>query len=67
MLEPIRVLTVEKDDGDGLITTFTDGTTAGYVAEELLELRPQREQTDVARRTNDIIPLASFFLHGAPS
>jgi hypothetical protein len=46
MREPIRILTVEKDDGDGLITTFSDGTTAGYVAEELLELRPKRELTE---------------------
>ena len=28
MLEPIQILTVEKDDGDGMITTFSDGTTA---------------------------------------
>jgi len=47
MREPIEILTVEKDDGDGLITTFSDGTTAGYVAEELLELRPKRELTEV--------------------
>jgi hypothetical protein len=46
MPEAIQILTVEKDDGDGLITTFSDGTTAGYVAEELLELRPKRELTD---------------------
>jgi hypothetical protein len=46
MTERIRILTVEKDDGDGLITTFSDGTTAGYVAEELLELRPMRELTE---------------------
>jgi hypothetical protein len=46
MPEPIQILTVEKDDGDGLITTFSDGTTAGYVAEELLELRPKRELTE---------------------
>lgn len=47
MPDPIRIMTVEKDDGDGLITTFSDGTTAGYVAEELLELRPKRELTTV--------------------
>ena len=45
MPEAIQILTVEKDDGDGLITTFSDRTTAGYVAEELLELRPKRELT----------------------
>jgi hypothetical protein len=46
MAEPIQILTVQKDDGDGMITTFSDGTTAGYVAEELLELRPKRELTE---------------------
>jgi hypothetical protein len=46
MPDSIQILTVEKDDGDGLIATFTDGTTAGFVAEELLKLRPERELTD---------------------
>jgi hypothetical protein len=45
MAEPIGVLTVERDGEDGLLVTFSDGTTAGYVAEELLELRPFREPT----------------------
>jgi hypothetical protein len=40
---PIRILTVELEGGDGLLVTFSDGTTAGYVTEELLELRPFRE------------------------
>ena len=54
MTEQIELLTVEKDDGDGLITTFSDGTTAGYVAEELLGLRPQRELTeDSEEKGND--------------
>jgi hypothetical protein len=34
---------VERDGEDGLLVTFSDGTTAGYVTEELLELRPFRE------------------------
>jgi hypothetical protein len=38
-----RILQVEKDSDDGLIVTFSDGTTAGYVIEELLMLRPLRE------------------------
>ena len=37
------ILKVEKDSHDGLIVTFSDGTTAGYVVEELLGLRPHRE------------------------
>ncbi|MGA3047887.1 MAG: hypothetical protein ABSD67_14750 [Terracidiphilus sp.] len=29
-----------------MIVTFSDGTIAGYVVEELLELRPQREHIE---------------------
>jgi hypothetical protein len=46
MPKPIRILTVERDGEDGLIVTFSDGTTAGYVAEELLKLGPKREPTE---------------------
>jgi hypothetical protein len=54
MSEAVEILTVEKDDGDGFIATFSDGTTAGYVAEELLGLRPQRELTeDSQEKGND--------------
>ena len=38
-----HILAIEKDGNDGLIVTFSDGTTAGYIAEELLSLRPYRE------------------------
>jgi len=51
MAEPIRILNVEREDEDGLIVTFSDGTTAGYVTEELLELRPFREPS-VSKRSN---------------
>jgi hypothetical protein len=44
MFEPIRILAVERDGDDGLIVTFSDGTTDAYVVEELLELRPFRER-----------------------
>ncbi len=44
MRNSIQILTVGPDD-DGLVITFSDGTTAGYVVEELLELRPHREPT----------------------
>jgi len=37
----IHILSVERDD-DGIVITFSDGTTAGYLVEELLELRPHR-------------------------
>lgn len=49
MAELIRILTVEREDEDGVIVTFSDGTTAGYVTEELLELRPFREYTELKR------------------
>src|ERR1035441_8509287 len=41
-----QILKVEKDGEDGLIVTFSDGTTAGYVVEELLGLRPFRERVE---------------------
>jgi hypothetical protein len=49
----INISSVEKDGDDGLIVTFSDGTTAGYVVEELLELRPVRL---AARKSNDPNP-----------
>jgi hypothetical protein len=39
----IQLLAVELDGNDGLVVTFSDGTTGAYVVEELLELRPNRE------------------------
>jgi len=39
------MLTAELESDDGLIVTLSDGTIAGYVPEELLELRPVRELT----------------------
>jgi hypothetical protein len=50
MAEGIRILTTEPDGDDGLIVTFSDGTTGAYVVEELLALRPVRERS----RTQDI-------------
>ena len=41
-----QILKVKKDGEDGLIVTFSDGTTAGYVVEELLGLRPFRERVE---------------------
>jgi len=43
MTEDIKILKVEKDGEDGLIVTFSDGSIGGYVVEELLLLRPNRE------------------------
>lgn len=47
MVATIRILTTELDGDDGLIATFSDGTTGAYVLEELLELRPIRERTKI--------------------
>ena len=44
MKDEVQMLAVELDGKDGLVVTFSDGTTGGYVIEELLELRPVRER-----------------------
>ena len=44
MPDKTRILKVEMDSHDGLLVTFSDGTIAGYVVEELLALRPGRER-----------------------
>jgi len=46
----VRILKVEIDGGDGLIVTFSDGTSDGVTVEELLELRPYREPVKEAER-----------------
>jgi len=49
MSAEIHVLAVELDGNDGLIVTFSDGTTGGYVVEELLQLRPIRERVKIKK------------------
>ena len=49
MKAEIQMLTVELDGKDGLVVTFSDGTTGGYVIEELLELRPVRERVRIKK------------------
>jgi hypothetical protein len=39
----MRIQNAELERDDGLMVTFSDGTTAGYVVEELLDLKPHRE------------------------
>jgi hypothetical protein len=46
MADNIRIVSIERDGEDGLIVKFSDGTVGAYVAEELLELRPVREQVE---------------------
>jgi hypothetical protein len=41
-----HILSVEKDGKNGILVRFSDGTIAGYVAEELLSLRPIREEAE---------------------
>jgi hypothetical protein len=53
----IYILNVEQDSTDGPLVTFSDGTVAGYLAEELLLLRPLRERVeDYPNRTGLPIP-----------
>jgi len=44
-----RILAVELDGTDGIMVTFSDETTAGYVIEELLALRPVRERVRIKK------------------
>jgi hypothetical protein len=45
----VGILAVERDAEDGVIVKFSDGTITGYVAEELLILRPFRESVTATR------------------
>lgn len=49
MASRVTILEVEKDGEDGVIVTFSDGTFGGYVVEELLLLRPIRENCQQAK------------------
>jgi hypothetical protein len=48
----IQILAVELDGLDGIVVTFSDRTTGGYVIEELLELRPVRERMKTKKIKN---------------
>ena len=52
MPNDIQILSVEKDGEDGLIVAFSDGTTGAYVVEELLTLRPCRQQSKKPKGKN---------------
>jgi hypothetical protein len=54
MRDSIHILTTERDGDDGLIVTFSDGTTGAYVIEELLELRPFRERVETKKPLNPL-------------
>jgi hypothetical protein len=46
-MKAVRIVNVEQDGPDGILVTFSDGTIAGYVAEELIGLRPVRERVEL--------------------
>jgi hypothetical protein len=56
MTKLLKILTAEPDREDGLIVTFSDGTTGAYVIEELLELRPVRERSATKTHREKRIP-----------
>lgn len=60
MAEQIRIMSAEMDDVDCLIVTFTDWTTAGYVVEELLDMRSIRESVKQFGKQN---PLQDWATH----
>jgi hypothetical protein len=53
MDDMISLIGVRLDGVDGVIIDFSDGTTAAYVVEELLDLRPFRESTTFSSRISD--------------
>lgn len=58
-MKTIAIIKVERDGTDGVIVTFSDGTLAGYVVEELLELRPNREVVgEIPERSPDVSALS---------
>jgi len=46
----IHFANVEQEGQHGMLNTFSDGTIAGYVAEELMVLRPSREKASETTR-----------------
>ena len=50
--ENLKILSAEKDGDDGILVRFSDGTITGYVVEELLRLRPIREEVEEPKAGN---------------
>jgi hypothetical protein len=59
MAVEIYIVEVEKDGLDGLVVTFSDGTSTGYTIEELLELRPHRLLARAPAKGNGDKPIAA--------
>ena len=51
-MNKVTIAAIGLDGADGMVVKFSDGTTAGYVVEELLELRPNRERTPGRKPVN---------------
>jgi hypothetical protein len=49
-LRPLKISSAEKDGDDGVLVRFSDGTITGYILEELLSLRPVREEAEEPAR-----------------
>ena len=53
--KPIEMKTVLPVAGYGLVVRFSDGTLAKYTVEELLELRPYREDIEESRSPGGVL------------
>ena len=60
MTKGLQILNVEKDGEDGLLVTFSDRTVGAYVAEELLALRPIREELKESNAQNPVHKLVTL-------
>jgi len=56
MVHPITIIKAEVDYPDGVILSFSDGTTAAFLVEEMLELRPHREPMFYTQKTAEKRP-----------
>jgi hypothetical protein len=58
-MNTVQIVNIEQDGPDGVLVTFSDGTFAGYVAEELIELRPVRERVRLRQSASLSSPIAA--------
>ena len=53
MQEPLRIVEVDRVDGDHVLVVFSDGTFSQYTAEELFSLGHQRQsERDISNGPN---------------
>ena len=65
MRTTITISSVELDGDDGVFLTFSDGTNAGYVIEELLSLRPYRDRAEDTSKNPAPVDEPSVLLQSA--